>query len=117
MIAKVVDVATERGVMWALLQPAVVAWVWVRWEVLGQGGDLEGINFQKVREDKNPEGIRFTPEFQAVTVFGSGSCSLRALEILETSVLERKKKKKKAQYFIFFHLSEFKNKHFEVKGL
>lgn len=24
------------------------------------GGDLEGINFQKVREDKNPEGIRFT---------------------------------------------------------
>lgn len=75
--------------------------------MLGWGGDLEGINFQKVREDKNPEGIRFTPEFQAVTVFGSGSCSLRALEILETSVLKRKKKKKKLSTlfsFIFLNL-------------
>lgn len=75
--------------------------------------DLAGINFQKVREGGTPEGIHFPSEFWIIAMFGSGSRSLQGLEILETSVLNRKK----PQYFIFFHLSEFKNKHFEVKDL
>lgn len=84
---------------------------------LAGGVDLEGINFQKVREDKNPEGIRFTPEFQAVNgvrvrfLFPASTGNTRNI------CAQEEKKKKKAQYFIFFHLSEFKNKHFEVKGL
>lgn len=53
--------------------------------------DLAGINFQKVCEDGTPEGIRFPSEFQIIAMFGSGSHSLQALEILETSVLSRKK--------------------------
>lgn len=56
------------------------------------------------------EGVRFPSEFWIIAKFGSGSLSLQALE---TSVLNRKK----AHYFICFHLSEFKNKQFEVKNL
>lgn len=74
--------------------------------------ELAGINFQKVHEDGTPESMRFPSKFWIIAMFGLGSHSLQALE---TSVFHQKKKK--AHYFIFFHLSELKNKHFEVKDL
>lgn len=55
------------------------------------GEDLAGINFQKVHEGGTPEGMHFPSEFWIIAMFGSGSHSLQALEILETSVLNRKK--------------------------
>lgn len=53
--------------------------------------DLRGVNFQKVCEDGTPEGMHFPSEFWITAIFGSGSCSLQTLEILETSVPNRKK--------------------------
>ena len=55
------------------------------------GEDLVGINFQKVREDGTPESMHFPSEFRIIALFGSGSRSLKALETLETSVLNSKK--------------------------
>lgn len=69
---------------------------------LAGGVDLEGINFQKVREDKNPEGIRFTPEFQAVNgvrvrfLFPASAGNTRNI-----CAQEEKKKKKLSTLFSF----------------